>query len=521
MKLLIVDDEQLTREGIISSLDWKALGITEVLEADDGVNGLELARKHHPDIVLCDVRMPRMDGIAMLERIEAAFPDVAAIFMSGYSDKEYLKAAIQLKAINYIEKPIDPKEISEAVMRAVEQCNQLERQRNAEAIHTNLAATQLAFQMTVPYSSCQESIEDLCGQFRQHYGTDKFKSVTTIIVKLEEVPDAPTDLTYVHKQIHDYLKPMHLHVIYSEKRSYHVVYHIYGSIAPTGGTLTMIADRLGSLFGELGKYYIAVGNTVEGISQAYHSYETAVILLQNSYFFEADSVLREDMLESGVYANVAGLQEMVEQYGQCIVQKEEQRALETLQQICDICNHATNLMPNQVKSFYYDMFSELYKTRKNNQLLPDFSIGNHESIMDMVEQCFSFIGLHKLLKEKTKSFFKELAEMKPENATIYMIRDYISNHYANPSLSVKDISEYAKLSASYVCTFFKTGTGVTLNQYITEYRMEKAKQLLADPRYRIADVSLAVGYSDGNYFGKSFKKYTGLSPSEYREKVLK
>lgn len=521
MKLLIVDDEQLTREGIISAINWEALGITEVLEADDGVNGLELARKHHPDIVLCDVRMPRMDGIVMLERIEAMNPDVSAIFMSGYSDKEYLKAAIQLKAINYIEKPIDPKEIEEAVLRAVERCNQLARQRNAEAIHTNLAATQLALQMTVPYSTCQDTIEELCGQFRQHYGTDKFKSVTTIIVKLEEVPDAPTDLTYVHKQIHDYLKPMHLHVIYSEKRSYHVVYHIYGSIAPTGSTLTMITDRLGSLLGELGRYYIAVGNTVEGISQAYHSYETAVILLQNSYFFEADSVLRVEMQEKGKPINIEALRENAEQYGQSIAQKEEQNAKEALQQIFDICNHATNLMPNQIKSFYYDMFSELYKTRKSNQLLTDFSIGNQESIMDMVENCFSYFGLHKLLSEKTESFFAELTQMKPENATIYMIRDYISNHYANPSLSVKDISEYAKLSASYVCTFFKTGTGVTLNQYITEFRMERAKQLLADPRYRIADISSAVGYSDGNYFGKSFKKYTGLSPSEYREKVLK
>lgn len=521
MKLLIVDDEQLTREGIVSSINWEVLGIEEILEADDGVNGLEMARKHRPDIVLCDVRMPRMDGIAMLERIEAMNPDVAAIFMSGYSDKEYLKAAIQLKAINYIEKPIDPKEIEETVSRAVEQCNQRARQRNAEAIHTNLAATQLAFQMTVPYHACQESIEKLCGQFHQHYGTDKFKSVTTIIVKLEEVPDAPTDLTYVHKQIHDYLKPMHLHIIYSEKRSYHVVYHIYGSIAPTGSTLTMIADRLSNLFGELCRHYIAVGNTVEGIQQAYHSYETAVILLQNSYFFEPGSVLKTEMQESSLIFNIDALREATEQYGRCIAQKEEQKTLEVLQQIYEACSHATNLMPNQVKSFYYDMFSELYKTRKSNQLLTDFSIGNQDSIMDMVESCFSYFGLHKLLCEKTKSFFAEIAQVKPENATIYMIRDYISNHYADSALSVKDISDYVKLSASYVCTFFKTGTGVTLNQYITEFRMEKAKQLLADPRYRIADISSAVGYSDGNYFGKSFKKYTGLSPSEYREKVLK
>ena len=88
------------------------------------------------------------------------------------------------------------------------------------------------------------------------------------------------------------------------------------------------------------------------------------------------------------------------------------------------------------------------------------------------------------------------------------------------TLSVKDISDHVFLSTSYVCTFFKNETGQTLNQYLTEYRMEKAKQLLKDARYRIADISSRVGYSDGNYFGKSFKKHCGVSPSEYREQNL-
>ena len=108
MKLLIVDDEELTRTGVISSIDWQSIGIREVLQADDGINGIEVARVHRPDIVLCDVRMPRLDGIAMLEQLEEILPDIVPVFMSGYSDKEYLKAAIKLKAVNYIEKPLKP-----------------------------------------------------------------------------------------------------------------------------------------------------------------------------------------------------------------------------------------------------------------------------------------------------------------------------------------------------------------------------------------------------------------------------
>ena len=120
MKLLIVDDEELTRTGVITSLDWASLGIDEVLQADDGVHGLETARLCKPEIILCDVRMPRMDGISMLERLEKILPDTVPIFMSGYSDKEYLKAAIKLKAVNYIEKPFSISEIETAIREARE-----------------------------------------------------------------------------------------------------------------------------------------------------------------------------------------------------------------------------------------------------------------------------------------------------------------------------------------------------------------------------------------------------------------
>ena len=141
MKLLIVDDEELTRTGLISSIDWDSLGITEILQADDGVNGLEMARLHKPEIILCDVRMPRMTGIAMLERLEKILPDCVPIFMSGYSDKEYLKAAIKLKAVNYIEKPLHPEEVRDAVLEAQSLYRQKLRSHRGEALHSQETST--------------------------------------------------------------------------------------------------------------------------------------------------------------------------------------------------------------------------------------------------------------------------------------------------------------------------------------------------------------------------------------------
>ena len=150
MKLLIVDDEELTRTGVIASIDWKSLGIDEVFQADDGVNGLETARIHKPEIILCDVRMPRMDGITMLERVEKFLPDSVPIFMSGYSDKEYLKAAIKLKAVNYIEKPLNPVEIQAAVKEAIHLFVQKQHSHRGESLQSLEKASRLALELTKP-----------------------------------------------------------------------------------------------------------------------------------------------------------------------------------------------------------------------------------------------------------------------------------------------------------------------------------------------------------------------------------
>lgn len=90
MKLLIVDDEELTRNGLINLIPWDHLGISHILSAKDGAAALELFYREQPQIVLCDLRMPRMDGVTLAENIKSHSPETSIIFMSGYSDKEYL-----------------------------------------------------------------------------------------------------------------------------------------------------------------------------------------------------------------------------------------------------------------------------------------------------------------------------------------------------------------------------------------------------------------------------------------------
>jgi two-component system response regulator YesN len=511
MKLLIVDDEEMTREGLVAAIDWAGLGITEIRQANDGVNGLSAAKEWNPDIVLCDVRMPRMDGIAMLEQIETFLPDVVAIFMSGYSDKEYLKAAIRLKAINYIEKPIDPAEISGAISNAVEQCRQLQADsgRN-ESVHVS---GQLAYCLTIPYSSCQESVEGLLKQFNRYHRGDRLRTITTFILKLEDPAEHPDVIARVYTELRQYLTPMHLHMICSDRRLHHLVLHVYGQREPAAGTLMMIATKILEIFSSCENRCLAIGPTVAGLSQVYSSYQAAVVALQSSFFFETENILTVD--EAALLPTVEAdeVSREAQNYIHALDEADEAAAMQALASLKQLLHHSAGLPSNQLKGIYYDMLRHL--------LNPDFAFVNQDNIMDIMDGCFFFYQLHRILEEKTAAHFRELSDNSRENSIIRMIRRYINTHYQSTELSVKSISEHVNRSASYTCTLFKNETGLTLNQYITDFRMKKAAQLLTDPRNRISEISSSVGYSDGNYFGKSFRKYTGLSPSEYREQVLK
>jgi two-component system response regulator YesN len=131
--ILLVDDEALTRNGIRDHIAWDEIGIDTVLTARNGIEALEVLAGRSPDILITDIRMPRMDGIDLANRIRGRFPDCAILFLSGYSDEEYLRSAIKLKAEQYVNKPVNLEILSETLGEITEDIRQRRReQRRAE-----------------------------------------------------------------------------------------------------------------------------------------------------------------------------------------------------------------------------------------------------------------------------------------------------------------------------------------------------------------------------------------------------
>lgn len=519
MRILIVDDEELTRKGMLHTIDWEALGITEIDDADDGINGLALALKKRPNIVLSDIRMPRMNGIEMVEKLKEQLPDSSFIFMSGYSDREYLKAAIKLKAVSYVEKPIDPIEIEEAVLSAIENSEQLKRMRQSEALHSLAKAGRLALSMTYPPKQQDEFTQDSLLEIHPELRRADF--FTSVIVKftgsLSEIPEE--NLQKIHLKFNDFLSHYNLWELHVMKHDQYLVYHLYAAVKPSERVLLRCCEFLQTVFPSYfpTPFFIAAGETVSGIENAYKSYNTAVILLQSSFFFDYNSILSAHTNDIDY---IPAVTDYSAAYMEALLSKSKDRINQIEETIYQNFHNCHTFLPNKVKDVYYKLFITIQNACRSLSLNADATFASSDIILEYVSDCHTLSELHHLLTDKSLSFLSLIETQEPAAPAILAIKDYISHNYHRPALSVKEIGEHIHMSQPYVCTLFKNETGLTLNQYITNYRMEKAKLLLADSNYKIADISAKAGYTDGNYFAKSFRKQTGLSPSEYREKML-
>ena len=117
LKVVVVEDEELVRRGIVLAVDWASVDCVVVGEASNGEEGLEVIRRYHPDLVITDIKMPKLDGIEMLRQLRAEGNDAYAIFLTAYSDFDYAQAAVRLGAVDYLLKPFQDGALAAAIRR--------------------------------------------------------------------------------------------------------------------------------------------------------------------------------------------------------------------------------------------------------------------------------------------------------------------------------------------------------------------------------------------------------------------
>lgn len=526
-KLLIVDDERLTREGIIKHLNWNKLGIGEIEQAENGLQALEICRDFQPDIILSDIRMAKMNGIEFIQSVKDLDPDCSIIFMSAYTDKEYYKAAIQLKVVSFIEKPIDLSELETAIKNAI--TTRLERikihqysktlqkmqQANADTIKAHFT-----IQLTRPNSS--EQIQESLKYLKDFIPLDGHFLTVTIALHSPEalVPDQQDAMKQIIDNQLDSLCPRyHIEYIWAFKDINTIIIHFFTtSDNPHLISERKISELCRKLYTPLKKrcnVSIGIGNAVKNIDKVYESYTQAALALQKVFYCATIPITTYRRSQGPmVYRMEDSLLKSFEEK----LQNRDGSGLELMIRnlTADIRN-MTDTQVNVVKNIYFRLLS-LIMDQTDLDGITSRKSDDDQFLWDVISRINTLNDLENFALEKLDSFIHQYENRSKTSLTVSTILHQIHQHYAEPTFSISQISQSVGLSVAYICVLFRQETGKTINTYITEYRMEKAKALLKKPNLKNSDIAAMVGYNDGDYFSRNFKKITGYSPSEYREK---
>ena len=520
LKLLLVDDENITIQRICKRIDWETLDIGEIRHAEDGIEALEQCTDWLPDILVSDVRMPRMNGIQLAEILRERSASLQIIFISGYTDKEYLKSAIHLKAVNYIEKPIDLKECRQALQKAHDELCQKKHLESQLSTYQDEHRRQLQISIALSFASEPEPAENISSLMTEFFPpTWHFSYCVALCLSLN----------HVEERTHSFLNKC-LSLVYSEadslsllccaaiKNNDIVIFLFSQDVQYNFGNYHAISDYCTALSHQLfqhdAHYALGVGRFSKKWDNLSASYCDAQQALAQAFFHEPGYIAYYRSFATHVY-NFSSSEPT--SLIQSINKLPRDQFVFTIRSLVSNIRSCEATPPRDVKRFFSTLVLELRHVAENvgASVWPKLQT-EHDLVTHIMSEGY-LDNLLTFLLEGVEQYYRFLETNLYSNATVNWIIRYIHQNYGDPDLSVTTISQSTNLSPTYICHLFKDITGNTLHNYITEYRMEKAAELIRNPLNRVGDVAEMVGYRNGNYFSFRFKKSFGLSPSEYKE----
>ena len=496
MKLLLVDDESFVRERIRLQINWQELGIDQLEVCDDGERALGVIRAFKPDILVTDIRMPGLDGIKLAEEYLYHNPEAKVIFISGYSDVPYLRSAIRLRAVSYVEKPIDIEELSADIRTAVEEIsNRYQVSLDREELRAKSLFTR---QTSIAKSLISEEGGAEAVQALKDYARGKnfclFASGVTQLFPSETGGFTPAEEMFTA------LAPVFENAgigfcfFQDENR---LVFHLLCTDETQKKTRQITCCHVLGRFGR-------------DASQLYNSYQSAIQSLPRHYYREPGClILSQEEKPRSLDLNEIPLSA----YSHALQKENSEMIVSMLDNLSGQLKMNDGTLPSDVLRFYYSIIMRMYReAEKENILLFDPPMDEYR-MLDRLRSCHFLDELHEYTLGVIRDYYEKVNNHYTDNPVVNKIIGYVQQNYANPELSIGMISEHMNLSSSYLAHLFRNVTGCTLGDYLTKVRIDKAQEIMENGEYRVKDVARMVGYRNGNYFSYAFKKQKGFAPS--------
>jgi two-component system, response regulator YesN len=529
-KVLIVDDELLVRVGLRSTIDWTAIGFKVVAEASNGEEAYEQYKKYMPDVIITDIKMPKKDGLWLVEEIRKGNRHAKILVLTCHDEFSYARKALQVGASDYLLKfEIEDEELMELMQS-------IKKSMDAENKSKSLKVNSIMNRNDIKKAIFADMIK-----FRFNIDANLSERCAGI-----EFPLTDTKFAFASVAINDSLDDLHMEPLQYNHRN-RAIRNIF---------LNLFAERsIESIYSHLTKRYIFfLSSPSLNETELRKMLETAINSVKQYFDCSLNIVYTEifvDILDTQrvyeifdykaqilFYKNEATyylstvsdislsepkILELVKEYDKQLIEVIGQESLEMTKFLINRANsyfeqHHVN--PKLVKIFWSKLIGNMFSSYglfiENNK-----EIENHEHYHHQVEISENIKGTTFLLMEFTTQVIHSIMHMKNINSKLLINRalHYINNHY-DEKLSLEDVAKNLHLSKHYLCNAFKKATGENMSLYINKLRIEKAKRLLLESDGRAKEIFEEVGYSNQQYFSKVFKKITGMTIMEFKEHKL-
>jgi two-component system, response regulator YesN len=514
-KVLLVDDERIITEGMAKVINWGSIGTQLIGTARNGIEALSKIEQEKPDIVISDIKMPGMNGLELVEKVHSVFPEIRFILLSGFSEFDYAKQAMQYGVKHYLLKPCNENTIMDAIS---EICEEFKQKQTREQFIQKMQGT---LESVLPYAKEQLLKEFITNNYEnkdlEYYqklfnidlntprvrlvlfqleGNFEFEHIFAIKNIGEHIFDSYILSCTVGETIlfllEDYCNYHKLHEqIEKIKKTFYQYYQIDSTVAISDTGKISNANKL---FNEAldcltYRFYLGEGGIITKKDIAYQNPSEEL-----GFYFDDQTFCR--LVKSGSWTDV------------------NKEVMTFFNQLRDL-----RLDINITKSYVIQLFNAMIRLCEPKEMTMYLTKLTQLLEIDTIQNLKAFF--ESVAQEITLSFFDQ--NNNKHSTIINKVIETIHEYIGNQNLSLHWVAnEMLYMNADYLGKLFKKETGEKFSNYITRLRMELAISLIEkESDVKVFEIAEKIGYGENpQYFSQVFKKHTGFTPSEYKRESL-
>ncbi|AKL95919.1 transcriptional regulator AraC family [Clostridium aceticum] len=531
-KVLIVDDEVLVRVGLKSTIDWEDLGFTVVAEASNGEQAYEAYLIHKPDVILTDIVMPKQDGFWLTRKIREKNQKAKILILSCHNDFEHVREALKSGADDYILKFEAEDEELIKTMTGIKES--LDAEGNGEEDHnylkreTSTDVTSLKVKLLEDLLDGSMRVDAQLLDRSSDLGFLLEGSTFALISLFRDDGERKADCK---DQDWQHMNNAIINLasgIIEQKKMFCLAQENNNRflflLSKTQIKKVEVQEVIELIRSSVAQYFdipisAVISRSFNDIKEVSDVYRDVALKAEQLFYIDESCMINaaEQTLQN---INIFSVKKSYEQsLINSINEESQQKALEVIEQT-EAFFRKNTVKDVEVKLFYSNMISNVFE-RYYHCFVEEDKAKDYTYYHNRLMAATKIKSVVALMKEIIITIINNVKTYRNNNSNdiIKEAIDYIERNYQK-KISLQSLAEYLNLSKHYVCYLFKKETGENISLYVNKLRIEKAKQLVVDSDCKIKEIYDDLGFSDQQYFSKTFKKITGMTIMQYKDSVL-